>query len=235
MTHTVSAAMPHDWHDSTTEKLTAIRQRRIRGDIRRVRAHARHPWLSRQSIVLDESDPSNPRQREIRVETCDLSAGGFAFYFKHYIHPGTQVTANFLGFADGGKLVGVVRNCIHVDAQRHRIGVEFTSRERARSPVSPHAAHAESMLSQNTENLVDEAWPQPELDGTETTAHAPDAAWQDVVPDEDGQTLDPLGPDDDAPLGQQDYDWLVSLEDPSADLFDEEILEQFEQMLHGEI
>ena len=96
------------------------------------RAHPRHRWSAVLALTVEESTDQFTSQRQIKVTTGDLSAGGFSFVHRQYIHLGTIVTACFEALRQRPTLSGVVRSCIATDGGRYRVGVQFTEIQRRR-------------------------------------------------------------------------------------------------------
>ena len=95
------------------------------------RKHERKSWNAVITLVIEEMvEKELARHREIEVTTLDISAGGYAFMFKEFVNPGTVVRARFEGLPNKPILVGVVRNCVDVDATQHRVGVQFMQRSK---------------------------------------------------------------------------------------------------------
>lgn len=62
---------------------------------------------------------------EIRVQTQDVSAGGFSFLSDRAIEPWTIVTARFLSLPGAPITRGIIRNCEKSGGDGYRIGAEF--------------------------------------------------------------------------------------------------------------
>jgi len=121
-----------DWADgaaasgaATTESSEAGREPGRRAGHRDARKHARHPWEVLVDVELRENDETRTARRRIRVVTCDLSVGGFAFTHRHYIRPGTRLRVQLDRLPGRPRLAAAVRNCIYLRNAAHRIGVEF--------------------------------------------------------------------------------------------------------------
>lgn len=119
-----------------------IAKLRRSGEARRLRAHQRYCWRSRVPIVLEEPSSDGMRRRQALVHTLDLSAGGFAFEFDQYVHPGTIVHAAFQALKRNPQRRGVVRSCVHVSGTTHRVGVEFSTGPAGSAPHKGAASAA---------------------------------------------------------------------------------------------
>ncbi len=64
-------------------------------------------------------------EEEICVNTMDLSAGGIGFTANRPIEPGSVITVQFESLPGKPISLCIVRNCIQIDDQSHRIGAEF--------------------------------------------------------------------------------------------------------------
>ena len=114
----------------SADELTAIlRRRNPPHDDSRARRHRRHPWRVQLRLTIQECSQGVVERRDVVVATCDISAGGFAFVSQLYIHPGTLVYARVRSLPNRPVLKGVVRNCVHLEAREHRVGVEFVPPE----------------------------------------------------------------------------------------------------------
>lgn len=139
--------------DDDCDVETALRLRRATQRGRRVRRFKRSPWTTTLTISIEERGAEGPRTREVQVTTCDICPAGFAFYFPQFVHPGSilHVHCDFLPHKP--VYTAIVRNCVHVDSRRHRIGAEFVrpdevrerrreqSERRVAGPVPQVAAH----------------------------------------------------------------------------------------------
>ena len=92
---------------------------------RDLRQHERHVWAAWLTVELEETTDLGVRRWMIRVITCDVSIGGFAFTYHRYVHPGTRVRAHFDALPGKPKTVGIVRHCTHTGGARYRVGVQF--------------------------------------------------------------------------------------------------------------
>jgi hypothetical protein len=106
------------------EIVDALRRQQI-ADNKRVRQHQRHNWVTQLTVELEEKSELSVRRREVRVMTCDVSAGGFSFIYRRYVHLGTCVRVRFDSLPSRPRMIGVVRNCRHMNGTTHRVGVEF--------------------------------------------------------------------------------------------------------------
>jgi hypothetical protein len=124
------------------EQPEQVAQLRRSGEARRMRAHQRYCWRSRVPVVFEEPSSDGMRRRQALVRTLDVSAGGFAFEFDQYVHPGTIVHAAFHALKRNPQRRGIVRSCVHVDGTTHRVGVEFSTSAAATTPQksAPSAA-----------------------------------------------------------------------------------------------
>jgi len=121
-----------DWTDDESaaaslpaDVLEELRQQRKQLGEKRARHDKRHTWSVRMTVELEEATDISRRRRKIVVTTHDLSTGGFAFTYRRYIHPGTQVRAMFDSLPGTPTMLGIVRHCNHLGGSEHRIGVEF--------------------------------------------------------------------------------------------------------------
>lgn len=89
------------------------------------RRHRRHTWKVKLRLELEEITVGGRRKRALTVTSSDISVQGFSFHHRNFIHPGTLVRARVESLPDRPVLAGVVRNCVHLEGSRHRIGVEF--------------------------------------------------------------------------------------------------------------
>ena len=117
-------------NDVTPEEvLDALRQRRSTKGSKKIRKHERHAWCVSLTLELQESHMEGVRRRQVAVTTHDISAGGFAFIFNQFIHPGTTIRAHFEALPNKPQLSGVVCNCVHLSGNQHRVGVQITRSE----------------------------------------------------------------------------------------------------------
>jgi hypothetical protein len=89
------------------------------------RRHPRYPWRCELRVTIEECSDGLPQRREVTVETCDVSAGGFGFITRQFLHIGTIVFACFESLPNQPVMKGIVRYCHHLEVRRHRVGVEF--------------------------------------------------------------------------------------------------------------
>ncbi len=121
---------PDPTPETTAEEVLAALRERYRdaggSDNRR---HERYAWTVPLSLTIEETGDSGVDSREVVVTTHDISLGGFAFIARSYVHPGSVISARFDTLPGKPRLVGVVRNCIHLSGALHRVGVQFTAKE----------------------------------------------------------------------------------------------------------
>jgi hypothetical protein len=91
------------------------------------RRHDRHKWVTPLTVLIEKEPDHKSQQRDVEVTTHDISRGGFSFMFKQYLHPGTRIRTRFNALPGCPIVRGIVRNCIHLGATFHRIGVEFAA------------------------------------------------------------------------------------------------------------
>lgn len=108
------------------ELIAALQLRRDGKRSKRIRREPRHPAKLTLTVTISEQSEEGCRERTLEVRTADLSARGFAFLHKHYVHPGTAVRTCIESLPAKPQLMGVVRNCTHLRGDQHRVGVEFT-------------------------------------------------------------------------------------------------------------
>ncbi len=97
------------------------------------RASDRQGWRVWIRVVIVQGGVGRGWTRnEIRVETCDLSRGGFSFFYPQYVPPGTWIECEVELKGQTVMIVGQVRDCYHVDGVRHRVGVQFSKIQRPR-------------------------------------------------------------------------------------------------------
>lgn len=89
------------------------------------RRHPRYPWRCELRVTIQECSDGLPQRREVTVETCNVSAGGFGFISQQFLHIGTIVFACFESLPNQPVMKGIVRYCHHLEVRRHRVGVEF--------------------------------------------------------------------------------------------------------------
>lgn len=111
---------------SPTELLQALKRRHgVRGGQKPGRRHTRYTWRCRMKLTIQECSDGLVQRRQVTVETCDVSGSGFAFISQQFVHVGTIVFPRFECLPNRPVLKGVVRYCHHLEARRHRVGVEF--------------------------------------------------------------------------------------------------------------
>lgn len=88
-----------------------------------LRQQARHVWNTVLRLEITDADGS--RRREVDVRTLNLSAGGFAFLMRQFVHPGSRVLAEFKALAGKPVVEAVVRSCTPLGGMEHRVGVQF--------------------------------------------------------------------------------------------------------------
>lgn len=93
------------------------------GNGEELRRQLRRVWNTMLDLELTEQDGS--RRRHVRVQTLNLSSGGFAFLHRQFIHPGTRVRAEFQALPGKPIIEGVVRACDQLGGMEHRVGVQF--------------------------------------------------------------------------------------------------------------
>jgi hypothetical protein len=102
-----------------------------------LREQLRRVWNTTLDLELTEQDGS--RRRQVRVQTLNLSSGGFAFLHRQFIHPGTRVWAEFQMLPGRPIIEGVVRSCDQLGGMEHRVGVQFIA-SAGRSEADEQAA-----------------------------------------------------------------------------------------------
>jgi len=112
---------------SVVRQIAAQRGESLDDDDRRT--HSRKKWSVAMEVLVIEGRGDGAQHRKIKVETTDISLGGFAFYFDHFLHPGTALAAQFTALPSQPVLKGIVRSCISAGGMKHRIGVQFIQRE----------------------------------------------------------------------------------------------------------
>ncbi len=111
---------------SPEELMFALNRRfRSRQDTGRVRRYARHPWRMRLKITLQENCDGVVYRLELMVTTCDVSANGFSFICKRFVHPAVILYSRFDTLPNRPVVKGIVRNCVYLESRDHRVGVEF--------------------------------------------------------------------------------------------------------------
>lgn len=91
----------------------------------RYRRHHRHAWQARMRLTLEQRSKGLVFRREMSVTTRDISASGFSFLCRQYVHLDTLVYARFEALPGRPLMKAVVRNCEYVSPQMHRVGAEF--------------------------------------------------------------------------------------------------------------
>lgn len=109
------------------KQLAAQRGENFEEDDRR--QHTRKKWAVDLEVVVIEKQGEMTQQRLIKVQTIDISLGGFAFHFNQFLHVGTCLAARFKALPHEPILTGQVRSCVSIGGVKHRIGIEFTKRE----------------------------------------------------------------------------------------------------------
>ena len=95
------------------------------GSSRSNRAHPRKAWTVPLTLLLAEETGMGVAFREIQVTAVDISRGGFAFAFRHYIATATRVRAQFDQLPHRPRIEGEVRHCRLIRGQEHHVGVQF--------------------------------------------------------------------------------------------------------------
>lgn len=123
----IQPCLDHPPEELTDPTVIAATLRALRGEHASLtpRRHRRHRWQVKLRLDLEEVTVGGRRRRALTVTSSDISVQGFSFFHRNFIHPGTLVRARVEALPDRPVLVGIVRNCIHVEGNRHRIGVEF--------------------------------------------------------------------------------------------------------------
>ncbi len=85
----------------------------------------RRSWSVPLTVTLLEHVATGGSKREVDVVTHDISPGGFSFIHNGFVHVGTEVATLLTMLPDRPKVMGVVRNCIHLANSMHRVGVQF--------------------------------------------------------------------------------------------------------------
>jgi len=89
------------------------------------RRHERLPWVSNLTVWVQEKQRESPR--ELQVQTCDISRGGFSFTHSQFLYPNTVLYTRFDALPGQPVVVGVVANCIYQTKAIHRVGVRLLS------------------------------------------------------------------------------------------------------------
>ncbi len=100
------------------------RQQPLTGGHVHPRQHERHAWRVQRRLILVECGRMG-RRLDLDVVTEDISKGGFAFVCQQYVPPGTIVFLGLEVMAPSAIVKGIVRNCVHVQGRKHRVGVQF--------------------------------------------------------------------------------------------------------------
>jgi hypothetical protein len=87
------------------------------------RRHERTAWVTSLTVYVRERRWESPR--ELRVQTYDISRGGFSFLHTHFLYANTMVYTRFDLLPGQPVVAGVVTNCAYVGKGQHRIGVQF--------------------------------------------------------------------------------------------------------------
>ena len=96
------------------------------------RQSERHPWTVHLTVIIE--DPAG-KPRTLEIVTHDISAGGFSFIYRQFMHLGTKVRVQVVSLEGRPTLDGVIRNCTYLGGMNHRIGVQFvTAKEGACTP-----------------------------------------------------------------------------------------------------
>jgi len=123
-TATPEASAPIATADEVIAQLYA--RHGLKGSRANERSSERFPWVTSLALVI--IDPQGT-PRTLEVLTHDISAGGFSFVYRQFLHVGSMVRAEFTVLPNRPRLDGIVRNCVHVGGINHRIGVQFTGVE----------------------------------------------------------------------------------------------------------
>jgi hypothetical protein len=135
----IAVYVSDDWHAATPkqqqadnravspQELTEALKRRTRWGRGRMtgRRHERYDLRMRLTLTIQEPSLGGGYRREIVVNTCNVSAGGFAFIAQRFVCPGTVVYACFEALPNRPTIKGVVRNCLLIRGTEHRVGAEF--------------------------------------------------------------------------------------------------------------
>jgi|GEM_PF-3172432 len=93
------------------------------------RVFDRRQWVTNLTIWVESELNTESNPRPLRVTTQDISRGGFSFISKRFLFPGATIRTRFDVLPQRPVIRGVVRNCSHVGAGQHRVGVQFISPE----------------------------------------------------------------------------------------------------------
>jgi hypothetical protein len=108
------------------ELLEALKRKHgLRSGLMRGRRQQRYPWHCQLAMMIQECSDGVLHHREITVETCDVSSGGLAFISQQFLHIGTIIYPRFDSLPNRPVTKGIVRHCVHIEARRHRVGVEL--------------------------------------------------------------------------------------------------------------
>lgn len=111
------------------DMVDAMRARSSRQDHGVPRRRERHGWSANIEVEIDPSMVGGGRAITATVATIDLSPAGVAFRYHTYLQTGTLVHMT-LPLPGEPRVLGVVRNCIHMKGKQHRVGVKFLRIER---------------------------------------------------------------------------------------------------------
>ena len=118
-----SQSDPRDDNRAQHQQAGKGSDRRV-NDTRDRRQQVRKSWIAPLTIELVE--PGIVTQpRRLKVLATDISAGGFAFLYKQFIHKDKILIVSFDALPQKSDLRAVVRYCQKVEGLHHRIGVKF--------------------------------------------------------------------------------------------------------------
>lgn len=121
-----AAQADHELPASTDELTAALRRRRATmHDSGQFRSTTRFVWKTRLRLRIQEGDHFGTRDRQIDVETADVSVRGFAFVYDQYLHAGTIVIARLEMLPRPLVVKAVVRGCHLIGGRQHRLGCQF--------------------------------------------------------------------------------------------------------------
>ncbi len=92
------------------------------------RAHRRYPFDVRIQVRILEGRGWSAKPREVPADALDVSQGGLSFLHDEPVAVGVRVVVDVTSAASRRKLYGVVRNCVCLRDQTHRVGVQFVTR-----------------------------------------------------------------------------------------------------------
>ncbi len=92
------------------------------------RTHRRYPFEVRIRVRILEGPGWAEQPREIPADALDVSQGGLSFLHDQPVSIGARVVVDVTSAASRRKLYGVVRNCVFLRDQSHRVGVQFVTR-----------------------------------------------------------------------------------------------------------